>query len=84
MPKRPIAEPPSATNLLCPGSLFQVEPTDAESAQTVEGTKVLWEIFPGMHIPGTIERDNGDGTYALDYDDGDKEDVGRQRSRTPD
>ena len=38
------------------------------SAQTVAGTKVLWEIRPGRHIPGTIERDNNDGTYTCTYE----------------
>merc|ERR1719197_285458 len=27
----------------------------------------------GKSYPATVKKDNGDGTYALDYDDGDKE-----------
>ena len=60
-------EPSRVANLFCQVELQEREtapPTDGESAQTVEGTKVLWELL-GFHIPGTIERDNGDGTYDI-------------------
>ena len=60
-------EPSRVANLFCQDELQEREtapPTAAESAQTVKGTKVLWE-FRGRHIPGTIERDNGDGTYDI-------------------
>ena len=57
-------EPSRVANLFC-----QVEPTDAESGLChslwpAVGTKVLWEL-ESRHIPGTIERDNGDGTYDI-------------------
>ena len=61
-------EPSRVANLFCQVELQEREtapPTDAESAQTVEGTKVLWELQLGKPIPGTIERDNGDGTYDI-------------------
>ena len=61
-------EPSRVANLFCQVELQEREtapPTDAESAQTVKGTKVLWELEPGKPIPGTIERDNGDGTYDI-------------------
>ena len=61
-------EPSRVAKLFCQVELQEretVRPADAESAQTVKGTKVLWELFPGHHIPGTIERDNGDGTYDI-------------------
>ena len=31
----------------------------------------------GKAYPATVKKDNGDGTYALDYDDGDKEDAAK-------
>merc|ERR1719487_1841575 len=31
----------------------------------------------GKSYPATVKKDNGDGTYALDYDDGDKEDAAK-------
>ena len=60
-------EPSRVANLFCQVELQEREtapPTAAESAQTV-GTKVVWEIQPGQQLPGTIERDNGDGTYDI-------------------
>ena len=69
-------EPSRVANLFCQDELQEREtapPTDAESAQTVVGTKVLWEIRPGKPIPGTIECENSDGTFAIKYDDGDRE-----------
>ena len=31
----------------------------------------------GKSYPATVKKDNGDGTYALEYDDGDKEDAAK-------
>ena len=76
-------EPSRVANLFCQPELQEREtappPTDAEIAQTVKATKILWEIRHGFTlIPGTIERDNGDDTYDITWTYGGSErDPGR-------
>ena len=65
--------PLSANNLFCQSVLQEREfnPTTApESRLWTVGTKVLWKIIRNNGsgiIPGTIERDNGDGTYDIEW-----------------
>ena len=61
-------EPPSVTNLFCQAELQEstaTAPATAAESGLAVGTKVVWKIRAGQLIPGTIERDNGDGTYDI-------------------
>ena len=64
-----VGEAPSVTNPV------QIELQARETAEptTVVGTKVLWQLRQGgEYIPGTIARDNRDGTYDIEWTYGGK------------